>query len=128
MARKVALNSILIIQFYSVFLSVGYHSFELHTFDQPRHCDACHKLLHGCYFQGYFCPCKLLGWLSFSIIMCHDLACSRAGHRECLKDVDRCSAVQPQCVYLTVTMIDNDLLFSILSATYQTKEGGERRQ
>lgn len=43
----------------SCILSLGYHSFELHTFDHPEHCDACHKLLHGCYFQGYYCPCKI---------------------------------------------------------------------
>lgn len=57
----------------------GFHSFELHTFDHPKTCDACHKLLHGCYFQGYICP-----------------SCSRASHRECLKDVEHCSAVKVQ--------------------------------
>ena len=40
--------------------SIGFHSFELHTFDHPKTCDACHKLLHGCYFQGYYCPCKTM--------------------------------------------------------------------
>ena len=36
-------------------LSPGHHSFELHTFEKPFHCDACNKLLYGCYFQGYLC-------------------------------------------------------------------------
>ena len=36
-------------------LSLGHHSFELHTFEKPFYCDACSKLLYGCYFQGYLC-------------------------------------------------------------------------
>ena len=33
----------------------GLHMFELHNFDDPRKCNFCQKLLHGCYFQGYLC-------------------------------------------------------------------------
>ena len=39
----------------SALLYTGHHSFELTTFDKPSFCDVCHKLLHGCYFQGYMC-------------------------------------------------------------------------
>ena len=70
---------------------VGHHQFELFTFEKPSYCDACHKLLHGCYFQGYFCSgnnCTV-----YYIRMCPScpppsppppVACSRASHRDCL--------------------------------------------
>ena len=78
-----------------LFLTLGSHNFELHTFDHPSHCDVCHKLLHGCYFQGYFCACELFKLYHFdlkqSFIVC--LACKRAAHQDCLKDVERCSMV-----------------------------------
>lgn len=35
--------------------SSGNHVFELTTFDEACLCDACNKLLYGCYFQGYYC-------------------------------------------------------------------------
>lgn len=77
----------------------GHHSFELHTFDKPFYCDACQKLLHGCYFQGYHCSgtsCSSL--LSPTTLYATVLpaVCKRASHRECLKDIDRCSSLQPQ--------------------------------
>jgi len=77
----------------------GHHSFELHTFDKPFYCDACQKLLHGCYFQGYHCSgtsCSSL--LSPTMLYATVLpaVCKRASHRECLKDIDRCSSLQPQ--------------------------------
>lgn len=106
MGRKVrTCFGVLVVQ---TFLSLGYHSFELHTFDHPRHCDACHKLLHGCYFQGYFCPCKLhMNQFEGSLnTYCPFSACNRACHRDCLKDVEICSAVQPQCKCVAVFQLN----------------------
>ena len=77
----------------------GHHSFELHTFDKPFYCDACQKLLHGCYFQGYHCSgtscSSLLSPTTFYATVL-PAVCKRASHRECLKDIDRCSSLQPQ--------------------------------
>ena len=56
--KKGKIQSLQCITIQCPFSNSGYHSFELHTFDHPKHCDACHKLLYGCYFQGYFCTCK----------------------------------------------------------------------
>jgi len=78
----------------------GHHSFELHTFDKPFYCDACQKLLHGCYFQGYHCSgtscSSLLSPTTLIYATVLRAVCKRASHRECLKDIDRCSSLQPQ--------------------------------
>ncbi|KAF6034878.1 hypothetical protein EB796_006828 [Bugula neritina] len=34
------------------------HDFIMHTFTQPTECDACEKLLAGCFYQGYLCSNK----------------------------------------------------------------------
>ena len=41
------------------FILTGHHTFELVNFDSPKRCQACHKYLYGCYFQGYECSGKV---------------------------------------------------------------------
>lgn len=79
----------------------GHHSFELTTFDKPSFCNVCQKLLHGCYFQGYMCSSKsgLYQSGAYSTLVRMSIGCSRAVHRDCLKSVDRCNTMQPQCKY-----------------------------
>ena len=55
----------------SCFFSLGHHSFELHTFEKPFYCDACSKLLYGCYFQGYLCSGTDLVWCCCCLLSVH---------------------------------------------------------
>ena len=77
----------------------GHHSFELTTFDKPSFCDVCHKLLHGCYFQGYMCSSELLSsqalWLEHNIIT--DTHCTQLAIDLCTETVWREWIGVPQC-------------------------------
>ena len=49
------------------------HDPVMHTFEKPKHCAACHKLLKGLFYQGYRCT-----------------KCQVGVHRDCIPGLPTC--------------------------------------
>ncbi len=54
------------------------HEVHMFTFDRPRCCDYCHRLLKGLFYQGYRCE-----------------KCGRAMHKECIALLAKCGRSAP---------------------------------
>ena len=54
------------------------HDPVMHSFEKPKHCSACHKLLKGLFYQGYQCT-----------------KCHTAVHRDCILGLPTCGMTHP---------------------------------
>lgn len=54
------------------------HDPVLHTFEKPKHCASCHKLLKGLFYQGYQCT-----------------KCQTGVHRDCILGLPTCGMLHP---------------------------------
>ena len=54
------------------------HDPVMHTFEKPKHCGSCHKLLKGLFYQGYQCT-----------------KCQTGVHRDCIPGLPTCGMLHP---------------------------------
>ena len=54
------------------------HDPVMHSFEKPKHCASCHKLLKGLFYQGYHCT-----------------KCHSAVHRDCILGLPTCGMLHP---------------------------------